>query len=62
MRFIAKILVTVFLLSIPVAVAEAQSFKIYHKDWNSQGYVQKGAFADRYYVYDKDWKLKGYIK
>ena len=41
MRFIAKILVTVFLLSIPVAVAEAQTFKIYDKDWNPQGYVQK---------------------
>jgi len=58
-----SILVAVLLLSIAsVSVLGAQSFNIYDKDWNLQGHVKKGSFADWYYIYDKDWKGVGYIK
>ncbi len=61
MRFIKKILLAVFLVSIP-AIAQAETCRIFDKDCNVQGYVRKGAFANQYCIYDKHWNVKGYIR
>ena len=57
------VLIAIFLVCIvSVSGANAQTYKIYDKDWNLQGYIRKGSFANWYYIYDKNWNRKGCIK
>ena len=45
-----------------IPAIRAESFEVYDRNWELQGHVVRGSFADWYRVYDENWRLKGYIK